>query len=120
MFGDYINLHHYGEGKLNNEKFYISDSEFNACIENIKKEFPDKNIGSLSNKESNDTYFFVAPDMEIVGLSNDDYFSLGNIKEMDTQELLGIKQFMKDTLMNAKKNRAWTIKIIEGGNYGKL
>ena len=109
MFGDYTNLHHYGSGKNNNEKFYISDEEFLTCVQDVKNNFSNKNISSLSNEESNDTYFFVAPNMQIVGLSADNYFSLGNVLNMNMDDLKSVKEAMHDTLKNAKKNRSWTI-----------
>lgn len=110
MFGVYINLHLCGEGEKNSEDFLISDYDFYECVRYIKNVFESKNISSLSNEESNDTYFFVAPDMEIIGLSNDKYFSLGNINQKSINELFELKKNMKETLKNAQKNRKWTIK----------
>lgn len=99
-----------GEGKKTKEKFYITDEEYYEVVEKIKKIFPDKNIGSLSNEESNDAYIFVAPDMETVGLTNDDYISLGNALEMNYSEIINLRENMEVTLKNAKKNREWTVK----------
>lgn len=110
MFGVYINLHLCGEGQKNSEEFLISDYDFNECVKYIKNVFDSENVSSLSNTESNDTYFFVSPDMEIVGLSDDKYFSLGNINQKSVDELITIKEKMKETLKNAQKNRKWTLK----------
>jgi MoaA/NifB/PqqE/SkfB family radical SAM enzyme len=99
-----------GEGKKTKDKFYIDDKEYEYTVEKIKKKFSSKNIGSLSNEESNDTYIFVAPDMEIVGLTDDDYISLGNALEMSYTDIINLRDNMEETLQNAKKNREWTIK----------
>ena len=98
-----------GEGKKVKNKFYITDEEFDEVVKKIKNRFPEKNIGSLSNAESNDTYIFIAPNMEIVGLSDDDYISLGNALDMSYTEIVELREKMKETLKNAKKNREWTI-----------
>ena len=98
-----------GEGVKTKEKFYITDQEFEKTVNYIKKLFPTKNIGSLSNSESNDTYIFIAPDMEFVGLSNDNYINLGNALNMEYSDIIEMRKNMEDTLKNAKKNRQWTI-----------
>ena len=98
-----------GEGVKTKEKFYITDQEFEKTVNYIKKLFHTKNIGSLSNSESNDTYIFIAPDMEFVGLSNDNYINLGNALNMEYSDIIEMRKNMEDTLKNAKKNRQWTI-----------
>lgn len=101
-----------GEGKKTKSKFYITDSEFDEVVKKIKDKFPNRNIGSLSNAESNDTYIFIAPNMELVGLTNDNYISLGSALKMDYSEIIKLREKMEVTLKNAKKNREWTVKKI--------
>lgn len=97
-----------GEGYKNSEVFEISDEEYLRTVSEIKNLFYNRNIGSLSNEESNDTYIFVSPDMELIGLTEDNYISLGNVLNMSLDELKILKEDMKETLQNAKKNRKWT------------
>lgn len=98
-----------GVGKINSEKFEISDSEFLKTVEYLKRKFAGYNIGSLSNDESNDTYVFIAPNMDIVCLTNNDYITVGNVIEMEHSEIKLLKKELKKTLNNAKMNRKWTI-----------
>lgn len=96
-----------GEGLLNRDYHEISDDDFKFLVMKVKAAFQDRSIGSLSNEESNDTYLFIAPDLEFVGLTSDDYVNLGNARDMDIEKMKALRYDLSKTLANAKKNRQW-------------
>ena len=98
-----------GVGKNNYKKFEIMDEKFYEVVKKLKNKFSNYNIGSLSNEESNDTYVFIAPNMDVVCLTNDNYVTLGNACEMNVDDIKMLKKNLNKTLISAKKNRSWTI-----------
>ena len=96
-----------GDGKKNRKKFEITTNEFNKIINKLKKRFPNANISALTNEDSNDSYFFIHPTMQLQVLTNDIYQNLGDVRKMNSTDLLRIIDNYKSAIKKSDHNRSW-------------
>jgi len=95
------------EGLSSRAKHEISDLDFNRICTEVKGQYPQLNISELSNEDSDNSYLFIDPKMNIQLLIKNEFLNLGNIEKMTTGEIKEI--IRKSTDLNARNsmNRRW-------------
>lgn len=96
-----------GDGLFSRDIHYISDEEFDKITKNLINHYPDKNITTLTNEDSNDSYIFINPDLDIEMLTDDIYIKVGNMRDITIKELNMLKQEYIDVIDKGSRNRVW-------------
>ena len=95
-----------GEGLLNREKFEITPELFLNSTEKYLHS-TEINVSRLTNKDSNDAYIFLHPNMDIILLTNDKYQNVGNAIKFSSSQLDELFNKENKTLKNQEQNRKW-------------
>lgn len=96
-----------GDGLFSRNIHYISDEEFDKITKKLIDHYPDKYITTLTNEDSNDSYIFINPDLDIEMLTDDVYIKVGNMKDITIEELNILKQEHIDVIDKGSGNRVW-------------
>lgn len=94
-------------GAVHRQKYEISDAEFNNLCQKIKQYFPQQNIVPLSNADSNDSYFFIDPNLKIVLLTKNKFVKIGDLRTVSLQFLKRLKNRYNQTIRRGSANRQW-------------
>ena len=94
-------------GARHRKKYEIKDREFNRICSDIQHVFPGKTIVPLSNKESNDSYLFVDPNLRIVLLTKDEFIEVADLKHASLEDLKKLKKQFQRIVSRGAFNRRW-------------
>jgi len=97
-------------GKLNRKDYEISKEEFERICNDVINLYPKQNIVPLSDDDSNDSYIFINPNMNIEILKGGEFVDMGNILHMDDYVLRNIFTQNLEVINKCKNNRRWLSK----------
>jgi MoaA/NifB/PqqE/SkfB family radical SAM enzyme len=96
-----------GDGLPNHKMFEITTEQFYDAVNAMKKRFPGIDVSELSNEDSNDSYFFIHPTMQLQVLTGDIYKNLGDVRKMDAKTFLKTINDYKFAVDRGSSNRSW-------------
>jgi len=101
-----------GEGLKNREEFEINTKDFDQVVKQVVATFPARKISALSNDDSDGSYFFINPKLELEVLMNNTYKVLGKVDSMGSATIKQtLNQYQKVT-QKGSQNREWLAKPV--------
>jgi len=96
-----------GKGRENREKFEIPHQAFADIVTRVKERFPDKKISALTDRDSNNSYFFINPRQELEALTDGRYEILGRVDQMSVADLKRTLGEYENIVEKGGRNREW-------------
>lgn len=97
-------------GTENRQEYEIGDKEFVRLCRESSKTFLGCKIVPLSNADSNDSYFFIDPDLKIILLTNDKFAEVGDIRTASADFFKSLKERYNQAVKKGAQNRRWLSK----------